>query len=106
MVVENLVARYDEILGRLAQLARASPLQGGCHRFESCSAHSIEFCSNLADWSKRIVERIEPPGLSPILLQLALRSALISSQREDQDSSARFAQERVTADVCRAANQA
>ena len=27
--------------GRLAQLARAPPLQGGGHRFEPCSAHSL-----------------------------------------------------------------
>ena len=27
--------------GRLAQLARALPLHGRCHRFESCSAHCL-----------------------------------------------------------------
>lgn len=32
--------RLSWLFGRLAQLARASRLQRGCHRFESCNAHS------------------------------------------------------------------
>lgn len=36
--------RYDPFFGRLAQLARALPLHGRCHRFESCSAHCVFLC--------------------------------------------------------------
>ena len=45
-VNENCAKRYvivDDGFGRLAQLVRASALQAGGHKFESCIAHHLYF---------------------------------------------------------------